>query len=291
MSIVNMACHRYTVLEKDCQKILLVQPPLDFRFRTLMKPSMKNHLLSLAGARLRLLLPGVTICVLTALSPQAQETKPANLTGDWLMNFSSPNGDKVEAPMKLVQDGEKLTGALTGQNGMPSPILEGIIKDGEVSFKVNRQRNNQTNIAKYNGQLTGETIKGKFEASFGGVSRTIPFEIVREKEPVGASGTWRWSLAREEGDKADFTLKLNEDNGSLTGTSISTSGRELAISDAATKDDQISFKVIRERDDKKMTMQFQGKRDGDTIRGKIETDWSGEARSYDWEAKRMRRRR
>jgi hypothetical protein len=52
------------------------------------------------------------------------------------------------------------------------------------------------------------------------------------------------------------------------------------------KDAEISFAVTREWNGNKMTAKYSGKIEGDTIKGKIETERDGNVRSREWEAKR-----
>ena len=256
-----------------------------------MKRTMKNRFgfrWVIAGNRFCL---SAAILAFGAIALAAADVNPIDVSGYWIITFTSPNGDKIESQMKLKQDGDKLTGVSARQNGMPSPIENGTIKDDEISFTVSGQRNGRTFTSKYSGKLVGETIKGKFEGNFGGQARTTSFEAVRDKPPVGVSGNWRWSFTRDDGEKMDFTLRLKEENGSLTGVSVSPSGKEMPISEAVAQGDEVSFNVIRERDDRTLTMKFQGKREDNTIKGKVLTDWSGEMRANDWEAKRVIRRR
>ncbi len=74
-----------------------------------------------------------------------------------------------------------MTGVIViGQN--EAPISDGQIKDGEISFKVVRERNGETFTSKYNGKLAGDTIKGRINSNFGGNDRTFDFEAKRAAE-------------------------------------------------------------------------------------------------------------
>ncbi|HXI50168.1 MAG TPA: hypothetical protein VNH84_01630, partial [Candidatus Saccharimonadales bacterium] len=50
--------------------------------------------------------------------------------------------------------------------------------------------------------------------------------------------------------------------------------------------DEITFKVIRDRDGRKVTAKYQGKITGDAVKGKVESDWSGDWQALDWEGTR-----
>ena len=61
--------------------------------------------------------------------------------------------------------------------------------------------------------------------------------------------------------------------------------RRIPIQDTKYKDGDLSFKVVRERQGRKMTSTYTGKVKGDTITGKVQF---GENQSRDWEAKRAK---
>ena len=100
------------------------------------------------------------------------------------------------------------------------------------------------------------------------------------------TGTWKFTAMLGK-KSTDATLKLKLDGDKLTGTVGLAEGRgDTAISDATFKDDKLSFSVTRELKGEKFTQKYSGTVSGDTIKGKIETERGGQARSNDWEAKR-----
>jgi len=106
------------------------------------------------------------------------------------------------------------------------------------------------------------------------------------------AGTWTWTQpGRNGGADRTNTLTLKMEDSKLTGK-ISAPGRggqaaETAIADAKVEGDAISFVVVREYNGNSMTNKYAGKISADKITGKIESVRNGEARSNDWEAKRM----
>ncbi|MBI3465364.1 MAG: hypothetical protein HY000_20250 [Planctomycetes bacterium] len=111
-------------------------------------------------------------------SARAQDKKDA--TGTWKYSITF-NDQTRETTMKLKQEGEKLTGTVTGRDGAETPIDEGTVKDGVVAFGVTRERDGQKFTIKYNGKLEGDTIKGKLEFNFGDQARSVDWEAKREK--------------------------------------------------------------------------------------------------------------
>ncbi len=106
------------------------------------------------------------------------------------------------------------------------------------------------------------------------------------------TGTWAWTTpGRDGGPERKTTLKLKLEGEKVTGT-ISAPGRqdapprEIAIADGKLKGDEITFTVTREFQGNKFVSKYSGKISGDAIKGKIETERDGQARSRDWQATR-----
>lgn len=88
----------------------------------------------------------------------------ADATGTWKWSVER-NGQTFETTLKLKQDGEKLTGTISGRNNTENPIEDGKVSGENVSFKVTREFNGNKIVFTYQGKLSGDTIKGetKFE--------------------------------------------------------------------------------------------------------------------------------
>jgi hypothetical protein len=106
----------------------------------------------------------------------APEAKAADATGTWKWSFAAQNGQTIESTLKLKQDGDKLTGTITGRGGNETAIKDGKVDVDEISFTVERERNGQTFVQKYNGKLSGDTIKGKIKFNAGGEDRERDWE-------------------------------------------------------------------------------------------------------------------
>ena len=128
---------------------------------------------------------------------------------------------------------------------------------------------------------------------------------LRAADKASVTGTWSWTQQGRGGANAPAnatprktTLKLKADGEKLTGT-LSAPGRrgqdgaagtpvETEISDGKIKGDEISFSVKREFNGNAMVTKYNGKVEGDAIKGKVEAPGrqGGEPTSRDWEAKR-----
>jgi hypothetical protein len=108
----------------------------------------------------------------------------------------------------------------------------------------------------------------------------------RADDKPDPTGTWKWSVTFNDQTR-EMTLKLKLEGDKLTGALVR-GERETAIEDGTFKDGQVSFKVTRERDGQKFTTKYTGKLEGDTLKGKSESERDGQVRSRDWEAKRQK---
>ena len=87
----------------------------------------------------------------------------------------------VGRPVALLIQPETIT--LSGpREGTESKIEDGTYKDGEVAFKVTRERNGQKFVIKYKGKVSGDTIKGKSEFDRDGETMSRDWEAKRAKD-------------------------------------------------------------------------------------------------------------
>ncbi|HJT77923.1 MAG TPA: hypothetical protein VJ739_12040 [Gemmataceae bacterium] len=132
----------------------------------------------------RLVVAAVCVAVagmIGAASP-VRAADAASPTGTWKWSTTNNNGQTRETTLKLKQDGDKLTGTISGRNGQETPIEDGTYKNGEVSFKVTRERNGQKFTSTYTGKVEGDTLKGKREFERNGEKQSRDFEAKRVKE-------------------------------------------------------------------------------------------------------------
>ena len=126
----------------------------------------------------RKLQAGLTVLALVIVAALAWAAE--NPTGTWKWE-TEVNGQKRENTLKLKLEAEKLTGALVGRDGKDIDIEDGKYKEGDLSFKVTRERGGNKIVSKYAGKITGDTIKGKIMSEGGKANRTTDWEAKREK--------------------------------------------------------------------------------------------------------------
>lgn len=108
----------------------------------------------------------------------------------------------------------------------------------------------------------------------------------RARSPL--EGTWQWDFKMPDGGEVTPRLRFRTKDGELTGTSRFRRGSETALKNISLKGGQVSFDVVRERDEgEEVVTHYRGRLSGDTIRGKITSRMNGTEQSYDWVAKRV----
>ena len=127
-------------------------------------------------------------CAVLALGAVAQaQDKKADPTGTWTWSTPGRNGGPDrKSTLKLKLEGEKVTGTLSapGRGGQSSDveISEGKVKGDEITFAVTREVQGNKFTAKYNGKISGDSIKGKIQTERNGETQSRDWEAKRETE-------------------------------------------------------------------------------------------------------------
>lgn len=128
---------------------------------------------------MRRLATAAAVFSLVVLAGSLRADDKPNPTGTWKWTVEF-GGNTREMTLKLKLDGDKLTGAMV-RGDQETPIEDGKFKDGEVSFKITRERDGQKFTIKYKGKVTGDTIKGKSEFGAEGNTQERDWEAKRAK--------------------------------------------------------------------------------------------------------------
>jgi hypothetical protein len=98
----------------------------------------------------------------------------ADVDGKWSGTVSTPNGDFPQA-FTFKADGAKLTGSMTGMDGMEIAIKDGKIDGTNVSFSVTLDFGGMPFMLSYKGVVAKDQIKLTGDAA------GMPFELVVKK--------------------------------------------------------------------------------------------------------------
>jgi hypothetical protein len=81
-----------------------------------------------------------------------------DVSGTWVAEFTTPNGQTRESTFNFEVDGEELTGTVSGRQG-DTPIDEGKIVGDEISFSVTRDFGRGEMKFLYEGAVSGDEIE------------------------------------------------------------------------------------------------------------------------------------
>jgi len=108
----------------------------------------------------------VVAFALAFLFTSGASAQDAKVTGKWESKFTTPQGETRTTTFTFKQEGDKLTGTVSGGMGGETP-LEGTVKGKEVKFTVTRQTPNGEMKLEYAATVEGDTMKGTVESPRG----------------------------------------------------------------------------------------------------------------------------
>jgi hypothetical protein len=123
-----------------------------------------------------------------ALGSAQRTLQKVDVSGTWKWMMQRPNGGGREVTLTLIQDGDKLTGTLSGMGG-DTDIEEGSVADGNITFKITRSRGGDDIVTTYTGRLEGDVIKGKAATQMGGQTRPRDWQAERVKDDPAEPAT------------------------------------------------------------------------------------------------------
>jgi hypothetical protein len=228
------------------------------------------------------------ITVLYTLCALSWVTQAADVTGKWKNTMTNQNGETREFIFNLKQSGTTVTGNVITPQGDELPISEGKIDpSGNLSFSTRIERDGNTVDIRSTAKLSDDSLKGKTEfPNRDGEKQTHEWVAKREAKAKDLSGTWNSSFTIQDGTKLEGDLRLKQDGSKLTGA-LSFNDNETEIKEGKIEGENVSFKLLRDRDGRTVTSKYQGKlQSNGEIKGFIDSDWTGEVKRLDWEAKR-----
>jgi hypothetical protein len=236
----------------------------------------------------------MVVMLAVAGAAMAEETKDAKAkvdpsgTWQWQRSFGDNEMDYT-LRLQLHEDG-KVTGTYAlvrnGNQSEPTKIDDGKLQDGKVTFHVTRSWNDREFTLAYEGTVSEKQIEGNASMDLGGNSREFEWQAKRVVLPADVVGTWQLRFETPNGNVMEPTVKIAQDDKQLKGTFVGRSA-ERELNEVAIKDDQLSFHVVFERDGNEMKIAFQGQPRGESMVGSIESNFGGEPRKFDVEAKRL----
>jgi beta-glucosidase len=116
----------------------------------------------------------------TPVPPSADGTGPG-LTGAWIWTIRGPDGNPVEAPMVLQQEGSRVTGRFARGPDRWLPIEDGTVSGATFSWTVKRDRPDGSVMTyRMSGTLEGDTIRGSARTEMDGNEVTSEWSARRK---------------------------------------------------------------------------------------------------------------
>jgi hypothetical protein len=109
------------------------------------------------------------------------DDKKTDPVGTWKCAYEI-GGQKRESTLAIKKDGDKLTGMMTYQDKQEAKLKDLKLKDGELTFSVERKVNDMTFTVEYKLKVEGDKIKGKGAVDAVGEKREFDFEGKRDKD-------------------------------------------------------------------------------------------------------------
>jgi len=107
----------------------------------------------------------VVVLALAFMFSSVASAQDAKVAGKWQSTFTTPQGDTRTTTFTFTQEGNKLTGTVSGGQG--ETPLAGTVKGNEVKFTVTRQGPNGEMKTEYTATVEGDTMKGTAEGPRG----------------------------------------------------------------------------------------------------------------------------
>jgi hypothetical protein len=201
----------------------------------------------------------------------------ADVTGTWKLTVTTKDSS-AGVTLKLKQDGEKVTGTATGQEGKEYPIQDGTLKGSDLQFTVMADHNGAPAKYTVKAVLNGDSLKGTAEVE----GQTHSFTGARQAAETAGAIAGAWNLTIEAPNQTYHpSVTFAQDGEKLTGTFKTEDGNEVKVMNGSLKGDAVSFAIDLTIGGMDLHLDFTGKRNekglkGDLHVGDMTVPWSGE---------------
>jgi hypothetical protein len=231
----------------------------------------------------------LALAVAVSLSSGADPEKAASpADGTWKWTFTMPDGNMVTPRAKLHVAGSQVTGTASYGPGTEAAITNGTLQGDALEFTVVRERGGRLATTKYHGQISGDALQGTIESDWAGEKQSYPWHARRA--PRNVTGVWEWKV-QGFGGRGAFAVRASfkQEGEKFTG-SIPVGrfgGEPTVITNGVFTNGMVSFLTEREFFGSLVTSDYQGKLDGDSIKGDFITESSRGVRTNKWDAIRI----
>jgi hypothetical protein len=208
------------------------------------------------------------------------------IEGVWKLAFTLEDGKKMQPTIHVKQVGDKFTGDYVGITGKKFSAKDVKFKEGELTFDTQDEADHEI-LFHYTGKMTGDKLKGTVAwVGDGNQKKSLALDGEKsKKQTADVNGTWKLKVATKDGSTFEPTLKLVQTGGAVSGTYTGEQG-DTPLTDALVLGDEFTFEVTRQKDGKVYKLRYQGKVNGDTLKGNVDYNFDGISGFVDFEGKR-----
>jgi hypothetical protein len=207
--------------------------------------------------------------------------------GLWKITMAIESGEKFAPTIQIKGSGKTFTGEYIGIRGKKSTIKDVKFENGEISFDA-PDRGDEDLVFHYAGKLSGDSVKGTVSwNAAGNQKRSMKFEAAKSRaQTADVAGTWKLKVPMKDGPTLEPTLTLTQSGATVQGTYKGENG-ETKITDGMVLGEEFSFDVTRQKDGKVFKLHYQGKVNGDSLKGSVDYNFEGIAGAIDYEGTRV----
>ena len=213
---------------------------------------------------------GMWVCaavflVLAAVPAFAQTADP---TGTWDLMFSTQQGP-IAAQMVVNKQGDAYAGSISSELGQ-API-EAAVKGNAMTVGFTMVTGGGDNLSvTLNATITGDELKGSFDAGGSGSGEFTGKRAPQEKKPAAAidvSGTWIAQITTPD-ISASPTIVLKQDGEKLTGEYQSAQYGSFPL-EGTIKNGKIEFGFSMTIEGNSLNVSFSGTAEKDALKGDV----------------------
>jgi len=196
---------------------------------------------------------------------------PGQVAGTWILTIETQNGTR-EQTLVLKQEGDKLTGTVTGFGDQVNPLQNVSIQGHQLRYTTAVERNGQTFRRTSVVTFAGDMLKGTTE----GRSGNRPFTGRRQAAPAqvataGIAGSWKLTVQAPE-QTYHPTLVLVQQDGKWSGKLVRDDGMEDTLKQVTVNGSQLQFVVDLDIDGNVLHLEFKGTIEGANLKGAIDAN-------------------
>lgn len=205
--------------------------------------------------------------------------------GVWKLGFTLESGRKLQSSIQ-VKGGDTFSGDYVGISGQKARAKNVKFENGELSFDAPDHADGDL-VFHYAGKVTGDRIKGTVSwTESGNQKQSLKFEGEKSKvQTANVAGTWKFRVPMKDGTAFEPTVKLSQSGSAVTGTYTGEQG-DTPIAQGLVMANELTFTVKREKEGKNYLLRYQGKVEGDVLKGSVDYNFDGVVGFFDFEAKR-----